>query len=73
MNVRGRGREAIAQARASGLYLTDRYAGYYLESNLQGLCRVDHHAKTIEDKGHTGAWPDFIARERAAPKRRFSF
>jgi 5-methylcytosine-specific restriction endonuclease McrA len=66
-------REAIEQARASGRYLFDKYAGYYLKSNLQGLCRIDHHAKTLEDKAHTGAWPDVIAREQAAPKRRYTF
>ena len=65
-------REAIAQCRASGAYL-DRNAGYYLMSNLQGLCRPCHWVKTNEDKTHTGPWPDVIEAERAAPKRQFVF
>lgn len=65
-------REAIEQARASGKYL-DKYAGYFLLSNLQGLCRPCHGLKTDEDKTHTGPWPDVVAAEAAAPKRRFSF
>lgn len=64
---------AIAQARESGKYPTDRYAGFYLLSNLQGLCRACHWAKTIEDKAHTGPWDDVIAREAATPKRRYAF
>jgi 5-methylcytosine-specific restriction endonuclease McrA len=64
---------AIQQVLDSGLYRTDRYAGFYLLSNLQGLCRPCHWLKTNEDKLHTGAWPDVIAREQAAPKRRWSF
>jgi 5-methylcytosine-specific restriction endonuclease McrA len=66
-------REAIAQAQASGLYPLDRYAGYYFRSNLRGLCRLCHRGKTLEEKTHTGAWPDVVAREQAAPKRRFAF
>lgn len=65
-------REAISQARLSGRYL-DRYAGYYLLSNLQGLCRPCHGLKTLEDKMHTGPWRDVVAVEDAAPKRRYSF
>src|SRR6202044_3886964 len=48
---------AIAQAIASKLWPCDKYAGYYLTSNLQGLCRLCHAAKTAEDKAHVGAWP----------------
>jgi 5-methylcytosine-specific restriction endonuclease McrA len=48
-------------------------ATYYLKSNLQGLCRTCHHAKTLEEKAHTGPWPDIIARELAAKKRRYTF
>ena len=50
-------RNAISQARLSGKYL-DRNAGYFLMSNLQGLCRPCHYLKTMEDKTHTGPWPD---------------
>lgn len=66
-------REAIAQARASGQYPTDSNAGYYLLSNLQGLCRACHHAKTLEDKTHVGKWPQVIDKERLAPKKVWSF
>jgi 5-methylcytosine-specific restriction endonuclease McrA len=66
-------REAIEQARASGFYPFDRFAGYFLFSNFQGLCRPCHYDKTNEDKLHTGPWPDIIAIERAAPKRVFVF
>lgn len=64
---------AIVQARNSGQYLTDRWAGYFLRSNLQGLCRPCHQAKTDEDKAHVGEWPDVIAVEAAAPKRKWTF
>ena len=64
---------AIAQAQESGMYPFDKYAGYYLLSNLQGLCRPCHYAKTIEDKTHTGPWPDVVAAEAAAPKKRWTF
>lgn len=64
---------AIQQARASGKYPFDRYAGFYLRSNLQGLCRPCHGAKTIEDKAHTGPWPDVVAKETATQCRPWSF
>ena len=64
---------AVTQAKDSGLYKTDRWAGFYFRSNLQGLCRMCHIQKTIDDKTHTGAWPDVVEAERTAPKRRWSF
>ena|ERR1700733_9945426 len=64
---------AIAQACASGSYPFDRNAGYYLQSNLQGLCRSCHGIKTREDKEHVGPWPDVVAKEAAAPKKVWSF
>lgn len=64
---------AIAQARNSGLYSADGYAGFYIESNLQGLCRSCHFWKTAEDKTHAGPWPDVLEIQRLAPKRRFTF
>jgi len=64
---------AIQQARDSGRYPFDRHAGYFLKSNLQGLCRPCHAVKTIEDKSHVGPWPDVIAKEEAAPKKRWAF
>lgn len=64
---------AVAQAHASGAYPFDRHAGFYLSSNIQGLCRPCHWLKTVEDKTHTGAWPDVVAKQQATPKRRYSF
>lgn len=66
-------REAIAQAQVSGLYPRDRYAGYYLVSNLQGLCYACHSKKTDEDKRHVGPWPDVISKEQEKPKRKWTF
>ena len=63
---------AIVQAQESGKY-QGKYAGFYLRSNLQGLCRACHYVKTDEDKGHTGAWQDVTARDAHAPKRQWSF
>lgn len=56
---------AVMQAKLSGKY-TDPMAGYFLRSNLQGLC---HAAKTLEDKTHSGEWPDVVDREQHEPKR----
>jgi 5-methylcytosine-specific restriction endonuclease McrA len=66
-------REAIAQVRTSGLYPTDANAGYFLLSNLQGLCRVCHHAKTVEDKTHIGEWPQVLDKERLTSRKVWSF
>lgn len=63
---------AVMQAQLSGKYM-DRWAGYFIRSNLQGLCRICHAAKTIEDKGHNGPWPDVVERDAAHPKRRYLF
>src|SRR5258708_4460916 len=60
---------AVQQAQDSGRYPLNKYAGYYLQSNLQGLCRPCHYLKTMEDKTHTGPWPDVLAREAASPKK----
>lgn len=64
--------EAIAQAQVSGRFM-DRWAGYFLRSNLQGLCRPCHADKTAEDKTHSGSWPDVLAAEDAKPKRVWTF
>lgn len=61
-------KEAIRQVRESKRYTYDRYAGYYLRSNLQGLCRPCHGAKTVEDKAHIGEWPSVVDAEDRAPK-----
>lgn len=65
--------EAVAQVQVSGRYPLNKYAGYYLKTNLQGLCRPCHHIKTMEDKAHTGPWPDVLAKEDAAPKKKWTF
>jgi 5-methylcytosine-specific restriction endonuclease McrA len=64
---------AIQQAQASEVFPYDKYAGYYLKSNLQGICRPCHHIKTIEDKTHVGPWPDVVAKEQAQPKKVWTF
>lgn len=66
-------REAIAQAEVSGRYPHDKYAGYYLLSNLQGLCYACHSAKTAEDKAHCGPWPDALTKELNQVRRKWSF
>ncbi len=63
----------IVQAQQSGRYPFDKWAGFYLISNLQGLCRACHAIKTAEDKAHVGPWPDAVAKEVAAPKKVWSF
>jgi 5-methylcytosine-specific restriction endonuclease McrA len=65
--------EAIRQAQESGLYPVSKYAGFYFTTNLQGLCRVCHGIKTLEDKVHRGPWPDVVAKEQAKPKKVWSF
>ena len=66
-------RVAVQQARDSGKWPFDPWAGYYLLCNIQGLCRPCHYDKTIEDKTHVGPWPDVVAQAAAAPKKRWSF
>lgn len=65
--------EAIRQARESGRWPLDKFVGYFFESNLQGLCRSCHGRKTAEDKAHTGAWPDVVAKHLAQPRKIWSF
>ena len=60
----------IMQAQASGKY-ADKYAGYFLRVNLQGLCRTCHAQKTVEDKAHVGSWPDIVAQDMARPKKTY--
>jgi 5-methylcytosine-specific restriction endonuclease McrA len=65
---------AIEQARASGRWPFDPSAGFFLMSNLQGLCRGCHKVKTDQDKATPlSEWPDVIAKELAAPKKRWTF
>lgn len=64
---------AIVQAQDSGIYPLDKYAGAYMTSNLQGLCRVCHHAKTDEDKRHSGPWPNVTTKDALTPKKAWSF
>ena len=64
--------EAIRQVRESGRYPYSRFAGFFLLSNLQGLCRRCHALKTNEDKAHVGPWPSVLEREDATPKKQWS-
>lgn len=64
---------AVAQAQASGRWALDKWAGFYLLSNLQGLCRGCHYLKTLEDKAHVGAWPSVVDAEDRAPTKRWTF
>jgi len=64
--------EAIRQAQESGRYPFSPYAGFYLLSNLQGLCRACHAIKTAEDKAHVGEWPSVLDAEDRAPKKVWS-
>jgi 5-methylcytosine-specific restriction endonuclease McrA len=66
-------REAITQARLSGKFPTDRNAGYFFKSNLQGLCRPCHYTKTLEDKTHTGPWDNVVDLELISVKRVWVF
>lgn len=63
----------VAQAQASGLWPGDTYAGFYLKSNLQSLCRRCHGRKTETDKAHVGVWDDAIAKELSQAKKVWSF
>lgn len=63
---------AVMQAKLSGKYL-DPLAGYFIRSNLQGLCRVCHRAKTDEDKAQVGEWPDVLVIDDRRPKKVWSF
>jgi 5-methylcytosine-specific restriction endonuclease McrA len=64
---------ALRQAQDSGRYPLDKSAGYYLRSNLQGLCRPCHGDKTNEDKAHIGPWEDVVTKELMAVRRKWSF
>ena len=65
--------EAIRQVRESGRFPFDPHAGFFLLSNLQGLCRPCHGKKTVADKTHVGPWPDVLAAYDAMPKKKWSF
>ena len=60
---------AVQQARDSGQYPLDADAGYYIKSNLQGLCRPCHYTKTLEDKTHTGVWADVVETEAKVKRK----
>jgi 5-methylcytosine-specific restriction endonuclease McrA len=64
---------AVQQARDSKRWPFDPWVGYYLLTNLQGLCRSCHALKTIEDKLHTGEWPSVLEAYDKAPKKVWSF
>lgn len=64
---------AIVQAQESGRWPTSKSEGYYLSSNLQGLCSQCHGDKTMEDKVHVGEWASVVAAFDAAPRRVWRF
>jgi len=64
---------SIMQASQSGLYPYDKYAGYFIKSNLQGLCRACHWTKTNEDKAHSGPWPSVIVVMAKQTRIQFNF
>ena len=64
---------AIEQVKASRRYPFDSSAGFFLMSNLQGLCRSCHKIKTDEDKAHAGEWPSVLDAEDRAPKKKWTF
>jgi 5-methylcytosine-specific restriction endonuclease McrA len=63
---------AIIQAHDSGKY-PGRYAGFFIRSNLQGLCRECHWRKTEEDKRHAGPWPDVVEHDARTPRKPWTF
>ncbi len=65
--------EALRQVRESGRFRFNPNAGFFLRTNLQGLCRSCHKKKTDEDKAHTGEWPSVLAKEDATPKKQWKF
>ena len=52
--------EAIRQAKESGKYPLNPVAGFFIQSNLTGLCRSCHGRKTNDDKAHVGPWPSIV-------------
>ena len=65
--------EAIRQVQESKRFPYSKYEGFYLLSNLQGLCRSCHGFKTNEDKAHVGPWPSVLDAHDAAPRKRWTF
>lgn len=64
---------AVEQARASKRWLCDLWAGYYFETNLQGLCCGCHAKKTAEDMRRTEPWPNILDEYDKRPKKVWSF
>lgn len=64
---------AIEEVKASKRFPLDPWAGFYLMSNLTGLCRSCHGLKTNEDKAHVGPWPSVLEAHDAAPKKKWTF
>ena len=64
---------AIVQVQQSGKYGVDKWAGFFMRSNLQGLCRECHYIKTEEDKAHVGVWPDVLEKDALTTKHVFTF
>ena len=64
---------AVEQARASKRWPYDPWIGYYLESNLQGLCRGCHAKKTADDLRRIEPWPGILDEYDKQPKKVWSF
>jgi hypothetical protein len=64
---------AVEQARASKRWLGDPWVGYYIETNLQGLCCGCHAKKTAEDMRRTEPWPNILDEYDKRPKKVWSF
>jgi len=43
------------------LWPFNKFAGFYLQCNLRGLCDRCHAHKTMNDKSHVGPWPSVVA------------
>ena len=63
---------AVAQVREQGLD-GDPTAGFFIRSNIQGLCRACHWLKTEEDKLHTGPWPSVLEQDALLKKHTWTF
>jgi 5-methylcytosine-specific restriction endonuclease McrA len=64
---------AVEQARESKRWPFDAWVGYYLETNLQGLCRGCHGKKTADDMQRKVPWPNILDEYDKRPKKVWSF
>lgn len=64
---------AVEQARVSGRWPYSPWVGYYIETNLQGLCFGCHAKKTAEDMKRIEPWPNILTAYDQQPKKVWSF